>query len=58
MTQRGEAHDQHFVVQCAIDAYELATEGEGASRRVAEQEAAARALASLPKLYSGKGSKR
>ncbi|WP_308447517.1 ribonuclease III [Chitinimonas viridis] len=48
VSQRGEAHDQHFVVECRIADLDLASNGEGASRRAAEQEAATRALSTLP----------
>jgi ribonuclease-3 len=37
---RGEAHDQIFVVACHIPALGITTEGQGRSRRAAEQEAA------------------
>ena len=37
---RGEAHDQVFVVTCRIPALKIVTEGQGKSRRAAEQEAA------------------
>lgn len=37
---RGEAHDQIFVVACRIPALGITTEGQGRSRRAAEQEAA------------------
>lgn len=40
----GEAHDQAFIVTCAIPALKLSTEGRGKSRRAAEQEAARLAL--------------
>jgi ribonuclease-3 len=44
----GAAHSQHFHVACRIEgAHALVSEGFGASRRLAEQEAAARALAAL-----------
>ena len=36
----GEAHDQHFRVECAIPELGVASLGEGPSRRAAEQEAA------------------
>ncbi len=36
----GEAHEQHFRVECIIADFEIRTEGAGASRRAAEQEAA------------------
>lgn len=45
--QRGEGHEQYLEVQCRIDAMGIVTQGEGGSRRVAEQLAAARALAQL-----------
>jgi len=37
---RGEAHDQLFVVSCHIPAMGIKTQGQGKSRRAAEQEAA------------------
>lgn len=37
---RGEAHDQVFVVACHIPALGITTQGQGKSRRAAEQEAA------------------
>lgn len=37
---RGEAHDQVFVVACHIPALGITTQGQGRSRRAAEQEAA------------------
>lgn len=43
----GDAHAQAFEVECAVHAYALATRGQGASRRVAEQQAAERALIQL-----------
>lgn len=45
----GQAHAQTFHVECRIDALAVATRGEGASRKAAEQQAAARALAVLDK---------
>lgn len=44
----GEAHDQFFTVSCEVAALELASVGEGASRRRAEQQAAAGVLALMP----------
>jgi ribonuclease-3 len=44
---RGQAHAQTFDVECAVPALGLAEQGEGRSRRVAEQEAARRMLARL-----------
>jgi ribonuclease-3 len=39
----GEAHQQHFVVECRVPGIDEALQGEGPSRRSAEQAAAARA---------------
>jgi len=44
---RGAAHDQIFRVACRLERQNLTTEGEGASRRLAEQDAAAQALKTL-----------
>jgi ribonuclease-3 len=44
---RGQAHAQTFEVECAVPTLGLAERGEGRSRRIAEQEAARRLLASL-----------
>ena len=41
---RGQAHAQTFEVECAVAALGLAEQGEGRSRRAAEQEAARRLL--------------
>ncbi|MGI9308601.1 MAG: ribonuclease III [Gammaproteobacteria bacterium] len=43
----GPPHAQHFKVSCAIEQCELSTFGAGKSRRVAEQDAASRALQEL-----------
>lgn len=43
----GAAHDQRFHVVCRIDEPALSTAGQGSSRRLAEQDAAAQALAIL-----------
>ncbi|MFM7626327.1 MAG: putative dsRNA-binding protein, partial [Gammaproteobacteria bacterium] len=40
----GEAHAQHFEVRCEVVALGIATDGEGSSRRRAEQDAAQRLL--------------
>jgi ribonuclease-3 len=40
----GEAHDQIFHVECLVEKLGIKTEGEGPSRRAAEQAAAAKAL--------------
>ncbi|MDN3545693.1 MAG: ribonuclease III [Roseateles asaccharophilus] len=44
---RGQAHNQTFAVECAVPALSLATQGEGRSRRAAEQDAARRLLDEL-----------
>lgn len=43
----GDPHNQHFVVQCSIAEPACETQGEGSSRRRAEQSAADSALAAL-----------
>jgi ribonuclease-3 len=43
----GEAHQQHFKVECTIVKPDIRTVGEGASRRTAEQEAAKQAYEQL-----------
>lgn len=40
----GEAHQQQFVVACEVPALKVRAEGEGSSRKAAEQDAAAKAL--------------
>ncbi len=54
VSQHGEAHDQHFVIACRIPALDVLCQGEGGSRRAAEQVAATRALAQLPAVNKGK----
>jgi ribonuclease III len=44
---RGQAHAQTFEVECAVPSLKLAEQGEGRSRRIAEQEAARRMLEAL-----------
>jgi ribonuclease III len=44
----GEPHSQSFDVRCEVAAFALSTAGEGASRRRAEQSAAAKLLGLLP----------
>lgn len=39
----GQAHDQHFRVECSVDEMTIRTIGEGPSRRAAEQDAARKA---------------
>ena len=45
----GEAHNQHFKVSCSIPTLGLSIEGEGASRKVAEQNAAEESIKKLKK---------
>ncbi|HET7549299.1 MAG TPA: ribonuclease III [Usitatibacter sp.] len=47
MKTEGEAHDQTFTVECRVDDLALVASGTGASRRAAEQAAAAGVLAKL-----------
>ena len=44
---RGQAHAQTFEVECGVPALGLTQQGEGRSRRHAEQEAARRMIAVL-----------
>lgn len=43
----GEAHQQNFLVECLVPGLDTPVQGRGASRRAAEQEAAAKALERL-----------
>ncbi len=43
----GDAHDQVFTVECRLDEMGLTSQGQGGSRRKAEQDAAEKALALL-----------
>ena len=45
----GEAHNQHFKVSCSIPKLGLSIEGEGTSRKVAEQSAAEESIKKLKK---------
>lgn len=45
----GEAHSQLFKVTCEIKKYQIKTQGEGTSRRLAEQQAAQAAFALISK---------
>ncbi len=49
----GQAHAQHFEVECSVPALSLTALGEGRSRRTAEQAAAAALLAQLEKPHAG-----
>ncbi|HWP20314.1 MAG TPA: ribonuclease III [Burkholderiaceae bacterium] len=44
---RGHAHQQQFVVSCTVAALGVSAQGQGASRRAAEQQAARAVLATL-----------
>ena len=48
--QPQQAHAQTFHVECRIDALGVSTKGQGGSRKAAEQQAAAAALAILEKM--------
>ncbi|HEB82048.1 MAG TPA: ribonuclease III [Gammaproteobacteria bacterium] len=50
----GRAHAQVFHVQCSIDKLGIEVEGEGKSRRKAEQVAAEKAIGKVEKLFSEK----
>ena len=47
LATRGQSHAQTFDLECAVPSLGLTEQGEGKSRRVAEQEAASRMLAAL-----------
>jgi len=47
LATRGEAHTQQFDIECAIPALGIRSTGSGGSRRIAEQQAAQRALAEI-----------
>jgi ribonuclease-3 len=49
LATRGEAHAQEFEVECELSGLGVRTIGVGASRRVAEQQAAQRAIARIGK---------
>jgi ribonuclease-3 len=49
LATQGAAHDQRFEVECAVPELELRSTGSGATRRVAEQEAAMRVYELLGK---------
>jgi ribonuclease-3 len=49
-TTRGRAHDQTFVVVCSVPGFGVEGQGEGRSRRAAEQEAARQVLMRLAAL--------
>lgn len=47
LAARGEAHAQEFDIECVIQELDIRTTGSGASRRIAEQQAAERAMAEI-----------
>lgn len=47
LATRGEAHAQEFEVECVIDGLGVRGTGSGASRRIAEQQAARQALSAI-----------
>jgi ribonuclease-3 len=47
LATRGEAHAQEFEVECAIPELGIRSTGSGGSRRIAEQQAAQRAIAEI-----------
>ncbi|MBI5897770.1 MAG: ribonuclease III [Rhodocyclales bacterium] len=47
LATRGEAHAQEFEVECDVPELGVRSSGVGASRRIAEQQAAARAIAAI-----------
>lgn len=49
LATRGEAHAQEFEVECEVPELGVRTTGVGASRRIAEQQAAERAIAGIGK---------
>lgn len=49
VTMSGQPHEREFTVQCRIDSRELITDGQGSSRKAAEQQAAYAALSAIRK---------
>jgi ribonuclease-3 len=49
LATRGEAHAQEFEVECEVPELGVRSTGIGASRRIAEQQAAERAIAGIGK---------
>ncbi len=54
LEERGQAHKRHYRVRCTISDLDLQGEGEGSSRRKAEQAAAASVLSRILKSATGK----
>ena len=49
----GEAHNQLFTVICVVSKFDVKVKGEGRSRKIAEQEAAKEAMATIEKSLYG-----
>ena len=49
----GEAHNQFFTVTCVVSKFDVKVEGGGRSRKIAEQEAAKEAMATIEKSLYG-----
>ena len=49
----GEAHNQLFTVTCVVSKFDVKVEGGGRSRKIAEQEAAKEAMATIEKSFYG-----
>ena len=47
VTMSGQPHEREFTVQCRIESRKLITEGQGSSRKAAEQQAAFAALIAI-----------
>jgi len=54
LSAQGAAHEQRFRVACEVESLELVTEGEGSSRRAAEQVAAEGAMRALAEREAGR----
>ena len=53
---RGQAHSQVFHVRCEIDKLSITVDGEGRSRRKAEQIAAEKAITEVENVFAAQGS--
>ena len=49
LSVEGEAHNQSFTVECVVEALDKQAQGQGASRRKAEQAAAKKLLEAIKK---------
>jgi ribonuclease-3 len=52
VSQNGQPHDQHFIVQCRVSLFPYPSQGDGSSRKKAEQHAAEQMLAKLSEIMS------